>query len=891
MQTLITKHYAGLFNGMSQQAPTLRLETQGNYQENAISSLVYGLCQRPPVKLIDEMRRHLTPFWHRIDRDEGERYIISLGLGGDLRVMNLKGFSYPLEGIEAHQNYIATRNPREDIAMTTIGDYTFIVNKRRVVKMKQVNDSFTTASDTVVTIHVDNTIADAAHTFFIKVDGVTLATYTHVLGGRRKDGQPETFTDVLQELRDQINARSGFSATEVEVGGRDSSFQFRRVDGTSFEYQTSAPLRGTIYKGISSNFTEHDKRAIIYVSKGVAEQNYRVSLQKTSGAGGSASAVYASGNTNQGSTYRTETIASTLASQINASGLFLTSVQGAVIDVWAKDKGDFTIEVGDSWGDAAIKAFKGRAQAFNALPPKAPEGTILQIVGKTDSDEGTYWVRYEKSYLKEGKKIASTGVWKEYREPNGYHRFDSSTMPLQLIRKQDLVRYKSKENPLGLYFALEYCLWSDRAVGDENSNPNPSFVDNTINDIFLFSNRLGILSGQSVSLTKVGDFFNFFSSTVTDALDDAPIDVDVPSTSVTTLYYAKASRDNLMIFGDDQQFILNSGNDPLSSKTISVAPILSYPFDGSVRPISLGQMTYFLSPRGEGVSVREYFIQNDGMINDAPSVTDHVPDLISRGNRRSYLIAGMPNEDILFVSDYTNKLYVYKYAWSGDKKTQSSWSVWTFCRNIKGIITFDNRLYICFEGDTQKDLLGVIDLGLVGSNFECLDLVMPINPLYLRGYVEGNNDYLILNDKGEPKYTQSGAPYSIEDVKISSDQSMNIGYKYPFKYHFSPIFLKFTNDVVGSIDGRTLLRRATIYLAKAANIYVTIRDYAFDKEKLRYFWDILSSTARPNIYKRTFILRGEAKENKLCIESAGIKPIYIQSVSFEILTSLIDKPL
>ncbi|WXG60269.1 hypothetical protein VB002_00710 [Campylobacter concisus] len=104
-------------------------------------------------------------------------------------------------------------------------------------------------------------------------------------------------------------------------------------------------------------------------------------------------------------------------------------------------------------------------------------------------------------------------------------------------------------------------------------------------------------------------------------------------------------------------------------------------------------------------------------------------------------------------------------------------------------------------------------------------------------------------------------------------------------------FLNLPNDVVGSIDGRTLLRRATIYLAKAANVYVSIRDYSFDKEKLRYFWDNLTSTARPSIYKKTFILRGEAKDNKLCIESAGIKPIYIQSVSFEILTSLIDKPL
>ena len=885
MQTLITKHYAGLFNGMSQQAPTLRLETQGNYQENAISSLVYGLCQRPPVSIISSGLGYAKPFWHTINRDEDERYIIKLDAKGDLKVMNLKGFEYPVEGVTQHQNYITTKSPQNDIAMTTIGDYTFIVNKRRVVRMKQVVDSFTSNSDMSAMVKLSiNARLDMTHTYYIKVDGVTLATYTHVDGKRRDTGEAETLDDIAQELRDQINARTGFSATQPSIpfeNGRPT-FYFRKVDGTAFTLEVDGWMEQSISGGNTTSLSDYDKRAIIYVSKGVAEQNYRVVLTKR---GTTVNASYQSGNTNQGSTYRTETIAANLASQINAGagGIFETSLNGAVIEVWAKDKSDFTIEVGDSWGDAALKAFKGRAQAFNALPPKAPDGFVLQIVGKTDSDEGTYWVRYEKSYLKEGKKIASTGVWKEYREPNGYHKFDNSTMPLQLIRKQDIARYRSENNPLGLYFALEYCLWSDRAVGDENSNPNPSFVDNTINDIFLFSNRLGILSGQSVSLTKVGDFFNFFAGTVTDALDDAPIDVDVPSTSVTTLYYAKASRDNLMIFGDDQQFILNSGNDPLSSKTINVAPILSYPFDGSVRPVSLGQMTYFISPRGNGVSLREYFIQNDGMINDAPSVTDHVPDLLKSSS--NYLVTGMPNEDILFVSDYSSKLYVYKYAWSGDKKTQSSWSVWTFAKSVAGIFCFDNKLYIAF-GD---GVLGKIDLGLVGSDYECIDFDKPFSAMK-----EDARELLVTPNVIMRKYydgSEITSSITQNDLQNAIAGGLHYGYKYSFKYHFSPIFLKFTNDVVGSIDGRTLLRRATIYLAKAANVYVSIRDYSFDKEKLRYFWDNLTSTARPSIYKKTFILRGEAKDNKLCIESAGIKPIYIQSVSFEILTSLIDKPL
>lgn len=884
MQTLITKHYAGLFNGMSQQAPTLRLETQGDYQENAISSLVYGLCQRPPVELVKEMAGvGYYTFWHTINRDEKERYIISLSSGGDLRVMNLNGFIYPIEGLTTHQNYITTKNPRADIAMTTIGDYTFIVNKRRDVKMKKTFDSFKATSDFEVKINTKSEgYTDETRAYFVKVDGTTLATYTHVKGAKTPKEKLEDEEDILKELREQINARTGFSATDITKEGGSFTFKFRRADGTKFVVDTSDRLTYSTLGGNIANDIEYDKKAIIYVSKGVAEQNYRVKLSSKEDATAKAEVSYTTGNTNQGGTYRTEVIASNLASQINSQsgGKFETKLYGAVIEVWAKDKKDFEIEVGDSWGDAALKAFKGRAQAFTALPPKAPEGTVLQIVGKTDSDEGTYWVRFENSYLKDGERVSTTGVWKEYREPNGFHRFDNATMPLQLIRKQDMARYKSAGNPLGLYFALEYCLWADRAVGDENSNPNPSFVDNTINDIFLFSNRLGILSGQSVSLTKVGDFFNFFASTVTDALDDAPIDVDVPSTSVTTLYYAKASRDNLMIFGDDQQFILNSGNDPLSSKTINVAPILSYPFDGSVRPISLGQMTYFLSPKGwDEICVREYFIQSDGMINDAPSITDHVPSLLESSHLGS-LIAGMANEDLLFVCNSSKKLHVYKYAWSGDKKTQSSWSVWTFCRNVLGVFCFEDKLYLFFEGG----VFGKIDLGRVGGYYECLDFLKEVSPDTIN-LVEGvGKEYMLRNPLTNEEYTY-------EQFKAGIAPYAKLGYKYRFRYHFSPIFLKFTNDVVGSIDGKTLLRRATVYLSKEANTSISIKDYGTDKERLKYTWVMPNQNYPPKIFKKTFILRGEAKENKLCIESADIRPVYIQSVSFEILTSLIDKPL
>ncbi|WP_261518308.1 phage nozzle protein, partial [Campylobacter lanienae] len=95
--------------------------------------------------------------------------------------------------------------------------------------------------------------------------------------------------------------------------------------------------------------------------------------------------------------------------------------------------------VSDSWGDAALKCFKGQAQAFTELPGRCFEGAILKIVGKADEAGGGYWVKYQKGTAS-GVDTGS-GVWVEYREPYLAHTIDAATMPQQLVRRQNIEKY------------------------------------------------------------------------------------------------------------------------------------------------------------------------------------------------------------------------------------------------------------------------------------------------------------------------------------------------------------------------------------------------------------------------------------------------------------------
>jgi hypothetical protein len=57
--------------------------------------------------------------------------------------------------------------------------------------------------------------------------------------------------------------------------------------------------------------------------------------------------------------------------------------------------------------------------------------------------------------------------------------------------------------------------WEPRLVGDEDSNSHPSFVNNTIQDVFLFQNRLGFLTEDNVSMSQAGDYYNFYHKSAT----------------------------------------------------------------------------------------------------------------------------------------------------------------------------------------------------------------------------------------------------------------------------------------------------------------------------------------------------------------------------------------
>jgi len=143
---LVSGSIPNLINGVSQQPPSLRLKTQAELQENAVSSVVNGLLKRPGtehLKMLSGVGKPLAgitnvdnAFIHAIRRDDDTlNTLVVTNVSGTAYVymFDRDGNALSVSGTYTYLN--TATNPKEDLAAVTIADYTYILNKKQQVSV------------------------------------------------------------------------------------------------------------------------------------------------------------------------------------------------------------------------------------------------------------------------------------------------------------------------------------------------------------------------------------------------------------------------------------------------------------------------------------------------------------------------------------------------------------------------------------------------------------------------------------------------------------------------------------------------------------------------------------------------------------------------------------
>jgi hypothetical protein len=889
---LVSKVIPGLHGGVSQQSPVVRLDTQCEEQINTLPSIASGLQKRPPTEHVAVLTSNASSgsFVHAINRDSTERYtaIFTGDTDEPLEVYTQEGVKCavkygtlsddlaftPDNSVKA---YIQENDPLSAFRATTVADHTLVVNKNKVCAM---SGTLTPAINPTAIVYVKKGVADTDYK--IRLNGAEVAAYTTAdtntpNSWKTSNIAQELYNDILTVSSDRLaitfptnlasNVGGTFTIT-LTVAGTVVTYSYTlEPSGMTASTTAITTLKNALIASLSSDiWSVASVGRTLYVKK-LGGGAFTNNLTDTS--------------VNNGYTITQPGLTAAWSVDYTTGDSHFT--------VTRNDHAEFVIDGYDSWANEALVATMDAVEKFTDLPPKAPDG---MVIGTTLKDETPLGGSINSGYY--FKYVASKRAWQECPKSHQDNSFDASTMPHRLVRTA--------------LNEFTFCpiAWLSRQVGDDITAPEPSFIGNTVNDVFFYRNRLGFLASENLVLSKSGDFFDFWPTTALDLLDDDPIDVAANANEVSTLYHAIPFDKDLMLLSDQQQFKLSSGNAYTFTPKSAVIDLATH-FNADIKcqPISVGANVYFVSSREDFSSIREYYVQADVVTNDAADITAHVPTYLPKNICKLAAHTGL---DIMFAlsQEDPQNLYVYKYYWKGAEKVQSSWGKWSFDGDVIGMAVLDSYLQLVVKNGGAVSLERIyLEEGLTGStNFTIhLDRLTPVTGVYADGktvwtlpYSDASMDFVVVRDNGSqiPAVTKT-ANNTLEARGDHSASVCWIGKNYTKRYTFSQWYLKNSDSNVAIVNGRLQTRSITLHHKDTGYFRIEVTPQGRDTIKHEYAGVVLgvSNMGLPSLHTNKYRapVWSNAESVTVSILNDTYLPSNIVSGSWEGIFTMRSKPV
>ena len=345
----------------------------------------------------------------------------------------------------------------------------------------------------------------------------------------------------------------------------------------------------------------------------------------------------------------------------------------------------FSIEAVGGPSQDAMYAFQDTVATVSALPNQAKDGYLVKVVNSGDVEIDDMWLQFNAS----SGATYGVGTWEETVGPGITYKLDPLTMPHQLVRQADGS------------FTYGPVTWDDRLIGDLTTNPNPSFVGSQIRHMFLYRNRFGFLSNETVTMSRAGDLFNFFNTTALTATDDDPIDISASTAKPVTLHYVRPTAVGLILFGDTEQFLLSTDSDILSPKTAKINTMSSYECDPTVEAVSTGISTNFIAKTPLYTKVFNLGEVSNDRPPLAEELTYNIPELIP--STIDHFISSAAASILSLGTIGSNTVYQYRFLQLSEQRVQS-WYKWTLTGTLLDQFFDQSTYYAVIANGTKVDI-------------------------------------------------------------------------------------------------------------------------------------------------------------------------------------------
>ena len=729
----INQRIPNFLGGVSQQPDFIKFPGQLRTCHNAHPDVTFGLQKRPPGEFVAKLANAVDGGqWFDIIRDDDEKYLVQVTTTGtpDIRVWNLltgeeQGVVFCTNG---PQNFNYLLGATDPFGKLTINDYTIITNPQKTVSTARTTQARPHANYAFLSLNEiaynneyvvalgTNTLTPTtkyrAESVKVVKQGTSSATWSDSNGDSRYVGTEKFFgtsgmwKDV--EFTVTVNARH-------YVTGYDSNNASSNPADTNPNYDTQYTATVTLTDG-GENVGSSWNASGSYVDQVVNGITYRITITSVSS--------YDSYSDNDAAVYRTprnikkgELSPDTVLGNIKSAIESKYTGSGGTVDATCTIAGNgMYISTNASFGQIAVRggltgdaiyAFTDTVQNISKLPGQCRDGYIVKISNTEDSQADDYYVKFITSGT--GTGDVGVGVWEETVGPGIVGGFDYSTMPHALINYRNGNFAWTTLDPDATHQNLEDGsgsvagrsmnptsngrvaptswqgnaidnYWVDRTAGDDNTNPMPTFVGQSISALFFVRNRLGLVSGEQTVISQPADYFNFFISSAISASDSDPIDMAASDVKPAIIRHVLPIQKGVMLFTEAAQFMLFTESEQFSPKTAQIKKMSSFDVSRELIPVDTGTSIIFATNKASYSKVFEMLIQSENappkVVEQTRTVPEYIPNDIDNISNSS------TNGLVTFAKKNSSTLYTYKYFDGGQQREQSAWYSWDIQGNL-----------------------------------------------------------------------------------------------------------------------------------------------------------------------------------------------------------------
>ena len=881
--------------GISEQPDHLKFPGQVTDVVNAIPDVTKGLFKRPGSKRIGTDALSSVQSggsWFHYFRDETEgSYIGQVAADGQVRVWRctdgqLMTTSYTHDGVNHQstvQNYLATSEP-ENLQFLTINDTTF------------VNSRDTTNANTLIGTTGTTDATPDAHFAFIEllrtengrqyglnfyndatVQTLTRATRIKISSDNldESDGSgdcpgigTEVFsidsgnkTNLIFRLNTlgQQGVSPNYSASQNGPGGNNYRCSYNREvvllhggEGWTTGDTTTVTMEGFNY---TIRVEDHETTSV----------NANLKLVRPEPTPFDADTAVTADTILAGMKTEIDTI-SGLSAKIIGTGIYISSANNFNVTVVEED---------------LMRVMQSSVNDVTNLPNQCKHGYIVKISNSRMAEEDDYYLRFDGENGRDG-----SGSWSECAKPGIAKSL--TNMPLVIQRTATTT------------FTVRPFTYRDRDVGDDTTNPMPSFVGGRINKVLFFRNRLALLSGENVVLCRPGtlgipDFF--VESALTVGAAD-PIDISAASMFPSELFDGIEINTGLLVFSTNQQFLLSSDDTVLNPDTAKLRSVSTFNYNKDIPPISLGTTVAYVDNSNKFSRFNEMAnTRREGEPN-VVEVSKIVPtllpkdiDLLTNSRENAIILLGKTNSDTVFG---------YKYLNVGEKRQQAAWFKWKLNNPLIYHFIIDDE-YFFLDSDyylqsikliqsdndpsiTQDDvdfLLHVDNHTTVsGGSFNSTTNITTFTGVsWLNTVTTPNHDLVVIDTNTSAsrvgryaKATVSGTSFTLPGNW--SGVTLTIGYIYPYQVKFPRFYPQ---------------KQAEQQVVSDTNSSLVVHRVKFHFGKIGLYETKLERVGKPDyteVYESTELDEYDASDAPYLAEFIKTVPVYERNTNVEItLTS------